>query len=369
MESEARLQPHLGKPQERYKPGDDSNSLLLAKVTKVHHKHGTVDLQIIKSNSTINSDASTEGRFGARVATATAHYNPETLSTSGTIEPIQEGQLVMVAFLDGLLSQPVIIGSFHQTWESENNILPDIYPLVVEDSIYDLREATKYLKVHPSQFYERVDGIGAKEVSHPSKTFMQIDPDLYDEISDGHKAYDHDNLHERDPLTGSSRSARDENSAFPVKILYVHRSSFMDDDTTWTKFFVDSTGTFRLTRDNNDGALTFMEVEEKGGFKIRRQEDSPNHDDGATYSEFSMDVDGDISLMKSIEGKQSGLTINGRTGDITLQHKDGAYLKLTAKGLEGDSSSGGGSGITVSKTMPTGVPDGHLWIDISDIGE
>lgn len=275
----------------------------------------------------------------------------------------------MVAFLDGLLSQPVIIGSFHQTWETENNILQDIYPLKIEESVYDLREATKYLRVHPSQYYERIDGIGAKEVSHPSKTFMQIDPDIYGEMSDNHKAYDHDNLHERDPLTGTSRSARDENSAFPVKMLYVHRSSFDDDATTWTKFFVDSTGMFRVTRDNNDGALTFMEMAENGGYRVRRQQDSPNHDGGEDYTQFEMGMDGTISLMKTIGGKQSGFIIDSK-GDITLQHKDGAYLKLTAQGIEGvGGGSGGSSGITVARTEPIGVPDGHLWIDISDIEE
>lgn len=366
MELDARLQPHLGRVQENYKPHLDANMLAIAKVTKVHHKHGTVDLQLIKSNSVIASSPENEGKYGARVLSTTAHYDPALASSSGVIEPMQEGQLVLLAFIDGLKSQPVILGSFHQTWETEHNVLPDVYPIVPTDSITEKKEATKYLRVHPSQYYERVDGMGSKEVSHPSKTFLQIDPDLFDEINDHHRGYDHHNLNERDPHTGEARSARTEEGAYPVNVLFVHRSSFDDEVTTWTKLFIENTGMFRLTRDNNDGTLSFVQISETGGMKFRRQLDSTNHGEGENYSEIEVTEQGAISLNKAVDGKTSNISID-EDGDIILSHKDGSYMKITADGIIGDGGSGGGVGITVSKTQPENVPDGHLWIDISDI--
>ena len=367
MEPEIRLQPHLGRVQDNYKPHLEMDSLALAKVTKVHHKHGTVDLQLIKSNTNITADGATEGKFGARVLTTSAHYDAVLASSSGVVEPMQEGQMVLLAFIDGKKSQPVILGSFHQTWDTESNILPEYYPLEPRDNMSDKREALKSLKVHPSQFYKRVDGIGSMEMSHPSKTFLQIDPDLYGEITDAHKGYDHINLNEKDPFTGQTRSGRTEETSMPVNVLFVHRSNFDDELTTWTKLFVDSSGMLRLTRDSNDGTLSFLQLSSDGSVKLSRQNDSSIHGEGENSSAFELAQDGTISINRAVEGKNSGISID-EDGDIVLAHKEGAVVKLTKDGMMADSTGGGNPlGITVSATQPVDVPDGHLWIDISDL--
>lgn len=370
MEPDIRLQPHLGRVQDNYKPHLDMNTLSLAKVTKVHHKHGTVDLQLIKSNTSISSDESSEGKYSARVLTTSAHYDPVLASSSGNMEPMQEGQLVLLAFMDGLKSQPIILGSFHQTWETEHNVLPEYYPLEPNDSMSDKRESLKSLNVHPSQFYKRVDGIGSMEMSHPSKTFLQIDPDLHGEINDTHKGYDHIHLNEKDPYTAKTRSGRTEETSLPVNVLFLHRSHFDDEVTTWTKFFIDSSGMLRLTRDNNDGTLSFLELSDDGAISIRRQNDSAIHGEGENSSELGLAQDGTISLSRVVDGKNSMISIDGE-GDIVLSHRDGASLKLTSDGIMGDGGENGKAsvGITVSATQPVGESDGHLWIDISDLEE
>jgi len=362
MELDARLQPGLGKVSDA---SSEMNQLAIAKVTKVHHKHNTVDLQIIKTNSTISSDAASEGKFGARVLTTSAHFDGKLMSSSGVVEPMQEGQLVLLAFVDGQKAQPVILGSFHQTWESEQNVLQSSYPLNADEELWDKREALKYLRVLPSQFYQRIDGIGALEMSHPSKTFLQVDPDLYDEINDSHKGHDHINLHERSPMTGEGISANSEEGMYAVNILLVHRSSFDDDATTWTKLFVNNHGMLRLTRDNNDGTLSYYQMSEDGTLTLRRQVDSPNHGEGENYSEITMGTEGAISLNRVIGNTSSSISID-EAGDIVLSHKDGAYATLTADGFSGGGGNGGGS-IVVGKTEDPNWADGTLWIDTSDI--
>ncbi len=364
MEIDARLQPHLGRTANNYKPQLDM--LALAKVTKVHHSQGTVDLQLIKSNDVVSSDPSNDGKFGARVMTTTAYYDPASLSSSGVIEPMQEGQLVLIAFIDGKKSQPVVLGSFHQTWDDTNNILPMTYPLDPSNSMLDKREATKYLRVHPSQFYERVDGIGAKEVSHPSKTFMTVDPDLYGEINDAHDGFDHKDLNERDPFSGQSRYGKDEDSVRPVNMLFVHRSNFDDDVTTWLKMFISNTGMFRLTRDNNDGSLSYYEMKEDGTTTLRRQVDSNENGSGDNAGEISLGQDGSIAINRIVDGRSSSISLDVN-GDIMLTHKSGSYIKLTDNGFEASGNGGSGLGYSVQATEPANAPDGWLWIDTSDI--
>ncbi len=53
-----------------------------------------------------------------------------------------------------------MIGSFHNTWQMEMNILTDTYPLNVANDFDAVREGNKYLRVFPSQLYHKVDGMG-----------------------------------------------------------------------------------------------------------------------------------------------------------------------------------------------------------------
>jgi hypothetical protein len=373
-----RLQPHLGRVKDNYKPHNDMGGVLaVAKVLKVHHKQGTVDLQVIKTNDVISSDTSNEGKFAARVLTTSAHFDNASMSSSGVVEPIQEGQMVLLAFIDGLKANPIVLGSFHQTWSTEQNILPSSYPLDPEEGLWDRREALKYLRVHPSQFYQRIDGIGAMEMSHPSKTFLQIDPDLYDEgINDEHGGYDHSKLNEKDPQFGGTRSGRTQESTNPVNVLFVHRSSPEDETTTWTKFFINAQGMFRVTRDNNDNSLSYLQMTETGDIKIRRQIDSPVHEDGNNYSEISLAETGGVSIARTIDGNTSSVSVDDN-GDIILQHSSGKYIKIDGTGVSGDGVTGGGGGTVggggflgyyVSATEPDDAPDGTFWIDTSDLG-
>lgn len=326
-------QPHLGRRQENYKPHDAMGGhLSLAKVIEVHHKHGTVDVQLIKSGGLITSSEDNEGKYGVRVLGTTAHHNRELLNYSGTIEPIQKGQIVVVAFLDNSKQEPFILGSFHNTWKRENNMLTDKYPLRPEESIEDEKEAFKYLKIFPSQVYNRVDGIGGIETSHPSKSFSKIDTgfDSDIEIDDKHKGFDHKDLEEKNKHTGETLSSGTEISAMPLNMLSVHRSSHYDEDTTWTKFFIDPLGMFRVTRDNDDDKLTYMEFGNEGSFKVRRQIDSPLHGNGQDSSEISITEEGTLCMERISEGS-SKVEID-TSGDIMIKHKSGSYISMTSDG-------------------------------------
>lgn len=325
------LQPHLGRFQNNYKPSESMGGYLaLAKVVEVYHKNNTADVMIVRSNNALTSNSENQGRYAARIGVATAHHDKSLMSSSGVVEPIQKGQLVILAFLDGQKTQPVILTSFHDIDTSESNVLTTTYPLT-SNSIEDIDEALKFLRVLPSQFYVRFGGIGGLEVSHPSKSFLKID--ALDGLSDGHKAYDHSDLVEKDPATGLTRSGRTEEASLPVNMLYVHRSSFVDADTTWTKFFLDSSGAYRQTRDNNDGTLTYQEVLEDGSMVIRRQLDSSEHGEGQDYLEISITAEGDcivtrkgIKLSVTAEGVgiEANTSIQGNlsvSGTITMGGK------------------------------------------------
>ena len=381
------LQPYLGKFKTNYKPNRNMGHLALAKVLTVHHKHNTADVQLVRTKEVISSSPDNEGRFAARIGTSSAHFNPNNGASSGVVEPIQEGQLVLLAFLDGNKTSPIIIMSFHDTFERSNNILPDYYPINPRNSMEEYREALQSLHVHPSQWYRQIDGIGAMEMGHPSKTFLKVDPDLYDEISDEHGGYDHENLSVRDPITGLPREGRIEQAVLPVKMLFSHRSGSsmvptdvepeLDEfgepiyniDPKWTKFFLDKSGLFRITRDNNDDKLTFAELTAEGDYRVRRQIDTNERDKSKSYMEFLIGSDGSMTVEQMINGELNKFEFSS-AGKILLSHLTGSYMEFTKEGDINFNVKGKLNGLSkmvhVGYEPPEDPEEGMLWIDLNE---
>lgn len=309
-------QSHLGERTRVYKPGDNMNGYIaIAKVLKVHHKNSTADVQIINTGDILMGGSDTEGRYGVTISTANAHYDVDTRTSWGTIEPISKGDLVLVGFIDNMKTKPVILGSVHNINSFMNNVLPTVYPLDKTRDSVSIRETLKYLKVFPSQFYSRIDGEGGVEISLPSKSFLCVTGDPTSPIDDAHDGMDHHFLSERDPMTAEIISAKSENAKYPVNILFNHRTSWDDASTTWTKIFLSKTGTLRITRDNNDNKLSYMEMDELGGICISRQLDSPIRGQSSQVSKIGITASGN-PYMTHHTGGSIAFEDNG---DITIR--------------------------------------------------
>jgi hypothetical protein len=335
-------QPQMGRPTENYKPGDKMGSYIaLARIIKIHHKHHTADVQLVKTNNVVSSTAENEGKYGARIGVVTAHFNEKTLTSSGVIEPMQEGQLVVLAFMDENSKQPIILCSFHSTWSTKQNILVDKYPLNPRTEMQDYCEAYKYLRVFPSQGYTKVDGNGGIELSLPSTTFLKIDNEINlpdgAKLSDGREDFDHDDLSEKDPYRGfQTIKGQKEQELLPVNMLLVHRSHYDPSLSTWTKFFMNKNGSFRWTRDSHEDNLTYMEVGDKGAVTLRRQQDSHIHGESEDYTESRLSELGEYSVSKKKGNKCSTIAIDDN-GDIKLSisFDDGltsSFVKLSDNG-------------------------------------
>lgn len=326
------LQPHLGRVEDNYKPGDNMYGYLaLAKIIKVHHKNYSADVMLINTRDVISSDPINEGRLSARMGVSSAHYNEEYATVSGVMEPLQENQLVVVAFLEGMKSRPIILCSFHNPDSPDKNMLPYMYPLDPNSSAEQYRESLKYLRVFPSQAYHRVDGEGGMEFSHPSRTFLKIDADQYGEMTDAHNGFDHQNLEEKDPRLHTTYVGRTEGSRLPVNLLFVHRTSPFDQSTTWTKFFLRDDGMLRFTRDNADGTLTYQELSKDGTYIVRRQVDSDKHMEGSNYTQTSLSPNGEYKITRAKSGKVTEVVI-AENGEASITHGSGSFLKFTDEG-------------------------------------
>ncbi len=347
------LQPHLGRVRDIYKPEENIGGYLaLGKILKVHHKNGTADIELVRTGDVISSEGVNEGRFGARLSASFSHFNENSRTSSGSSVPIQEGQLVVLAFLDGLKGQPVIISTLPNTWENTNNILPNQYPLKPDTDRGDYREALKMLTVHPSQFYTKVDGDANIEVSHPSGTFFAMGGDP--SVTDAHKGFSQADLTENDPIRGTTRAAVNAATTVPVRFLFCHQSYKGDygSDKAFTKMFVDQLGSLRVSRDNADDKLSYLEMGRDGKFLLRRQNDSPTHASGSDHTDMSIGTQGEVQISQVKAGKHTDVSISptgalsvGKTGSggtsqvqiaddntITVTHQSGSYIQFASNG-------------------------------------
>ena len=65
----------------------------------------------------------------------------------------------------------------------------------------------------------------------------------------------------------------------------------------------------RVTRDNNDGQLTYAQLHPNGGMLLRRQLDSNIHLGGSDYSQVSLDQGGRIQVERCTSETISTMTI------------------------------------------------------------
>jgi hypothetical protein len=301
----------------------------VARVLKVHHKTGTADVMLVNSKDTYVSSENNEGKFSARILQRSANFSDERQRYWGTIDPIAEGSLVLLAFLESMKHRPIILGSFHNP-DNIDNILPEQYPLKEKEAGYDRREALKKLTVSPSLGYRKEDGEGNIEVSFGSRSFFAMYNTSLDEmgnLSDNHGGFDHEDLSEIDKRTNEPISADWPEAQAPSKFLFVHRSAFDKDSATWTKFFINEQGRFRITRDNNDEKLSYFEMEETGGARLRRQVDSPNHGESEDYAELDVDANGNAILRRVTGDTVSEIGVS-EGGNARIAHSSGSVFDM-----------------------------------------
>lgn len=367
-----RLQSALGRLVPEVKDGKDlAGYLTVARVLKVHHKSGTADVQVLNTKDLFVSADENEGKFSARVVQSFAHYDDANKKAWGQIQPIAEGAYVLLAFLDGLKNRPIILGQFPRLDNSEN-ILPHQYPLYEKVDGYNKQEALKSLTVYPSLTYSKVDGESNIELVHANKSFLAMfNESKYESYlygDDGHQVLDHGDLSE-------TIESNEEQAIQPVSVLYVHRTAFNDEETTWTKFYISKDGKLRLTRDNRDEKLSYIEIEEEGTIRLRRQIDSPEHGEGNNYAEIVQGTDGTLKLNRTIDGKETSVILS-KTGEILFEHSSGSYMALD-ENLHIEASREGKilsdslsefieeKHVVVSRTEPKNPQENLLWIDTS----
>lgn len=332
MPNEPQLQSSLGEVTS-VKTRKDRNwnmgYLALGKVLRVHPKRYTADVQIYGTNDVVTSAKDQEGRHACRIGVGNAGYDETYKKAYGEIIPIQKGSIVLVGFLKNSKEKPVILRVFHNIAEelgesNYKNILNAAYSSDTDDEIL------RYLNISNIQDFVTVDSEGNFEIASHTKSFFVGKERAMDD-----ECFDFEDLEIKNP-DQTTRSV-DERYSKPKKYMAVFRDNFKDNLTNWLKIIVDATKTsFRLAKlQQSEDKSTYLEIDQNGALRLRRQLDTKSFGEGKEYADFSIDETGKIEL-EFIGSTKTTVTINSDGTGVVIETTDPVKVStekdITVKG-------------------------------------
>jgi len=327
----AKLQNSLGRMENFNRDDMSMNGILsLAKVIKVHHHSGTADIQMVNTNDRITSSPENKGRFAARIMARSSYFDEKTKRYWGSFDPIAEGSMVVVTFLDGMKKRPIILGAFHRP-DNVENPNPEVYPLKERQAGFHRREALKQVQIFPNLTYFKMDGEGNIERTFGNKSFLAVyntSGDPVNIVSDSHMSMDFEDLSENNKRTGETIEPDWDETKSPLKLLFVHQDK---DNVGKTKFFIEDSGTFRITRDSMDGSnISYVELNNDGSITLRRQMDDPYFGQGEDYAHVKIGSSGEIVVTRNKLDEKVTLNMTEKELNTNLIGSEGKTdVKLT----------------------------------------
>lgn len=318
MDNRPRTQASLGSQWERVNSDNlKFDNLIMAKVVKVYYQYQTVELQSLSGKMRVAQGLGTNGKFSAPYPKEFTGMTPEN-QPYGHIPVIVPGTLVLVAFVDGNPSNPIIVNSYGVN-ELNNKLVrtPMISGDMRDNEQYKFNSASFTLK--PSLTYEYYDGEGNTIKTWNGKTLLSVSSDSNEQESSNDFMYG--TLY--DDLFTSRYS---DNSLIEPRIqrapnmLFKHQGVFDmygEPDEHITMVYLGSDGTFRRSTLNKEEQFrTTVEQDNKGNYRVQYQSDSVIIDDGLDFVEFGITTQDKEFYIKnndhSFNFTDKGILIDGK---------------------------------------------------------
>ncbi len=293
------LQSSLGRVKTVYKEGSNISTLLLAKIIKVNYQYNTVDVQTVGnyvSDVFTNTD-DTSGKYSAKLPVEFGGMN-YLGKYYGQINPIEVGNLVLVGFINGSKSGPIVIGIYEESTVS--NALAQVELVSADANNTEVKPLTNQrYTVFPSLTYERIDGNGNRTVSFTGKSFL-IMSDI-DSRSSGITDANNGTVYEDiDASYYNTGELIEPISAQAPTVLFKHQgieTEEGEEDKHLTMLYLGKDGTFRLSQTDKDSTWRtyFVSSQDKTiGLVQQRNTNAVDNEEDSSYIKIL--EDGTISL-------------------------------------------------------------------------
>lgn len=165
-----RFQNSLGtQMKQRYKGGQNINQLMFARVLRVNYEYNTVDVAT-EDGSFISSPG---GELAAKMPVTFAGKNSDGVPF-GQIAPIEVGSLVLLGFVRGSKTSPVILNVYADNVEAKELSRSPLGGVDSLDRELD-RETQQFYRLYPGMNFDNVDGGGNRTSTLTGKSYISTD--------------------------------------------------------------------------------------------------------------------------------------------------------------------------------------------------
>lgn len=346
-------------------PLDDNTALLWGTVTQVYYRKGTVEFSIAGMPAVVDNSGS-DGTYAAPIPIDFYGVDNNGKPFAKT-RLIQKGNKVLVAFVNGSSSNPVILGVYPDNAQSYELISPSLSNTVQGNTQDDIEQTMNQIEVDPHHqlIYKAGNGDLAKTMQgHSFLLVSGTDRFALSDIQRTYKdiSYFYGNFGDSDDETQAGLI--DSNTPQAPEWLLVHENNTSADgtlDTHLTRFYVNHKGEVQivLTDTKDTDNLVVLQGSKDKGFTLMKSFDG-DADDSKDYVKFNIGDNHSITLSSATK-KDS--TTQSQTLEITTDD-------ILVNGKSISSIGTGGSGETITDDHikdviqdTTGVPN---WDDFRD---
>lgn len=278
-----RLQASIGdiKPETRTDL-DNNGKIALGKVTKIYEKDNTIDVILMDGfymgdNKERQPQKQKEEKvLACRRIETFGGYDDDLKVAYGDISPVDEGDYVIIAFINSQKANPIILGTLPIFNENKKTNSP-----ITNTGGEVIFERGERVSVNKYQDYSYMNGRGEFEKVSNSRSFFVGKRDkMSDHREDG---FSYEDLTLKNKKTRKTIGLDEEKLRFqPFNYLIQTKNTIEDEEeTVFTRFFHDAEkGVTRISKDKKD-KLVYVEIDQDDNFEIKLQKDSGKRKKGA----------------------------------------------------------------------------------------
>lgn len=240
---------------------EDASLIVLGKVTKVYYHQGTLDFKLTSGVSSIVADGSGNGTGSARIPLDYFGQDSEG-RTYGHYRPVQIGDTVAIAYLNGHKTSPIVIGVYAPNGEQYEAISPTLFDSGDDKDDYIAETGLAEQHVHHSGQISYRSGSGRLFESLNGYSFMVIDDDTSQDYSE---LYTDLSLVPYSSIDGKTHDPQRE-KAGDWLLVHEDNPNGLDVDNHITRFYVNKAGDFELVFTNTSfaGVSTVLHMDKNG---------------------------------------------------------------------------------------------------------
>ena len=308
---------------------EGNTALVWAKVTQVYYQKGTCDFTLLGGNTLLNDNSGSNGTYSAPIPVdyyGTNYQGKPFIKT----RLVKEGNKVLVAFVDGKLANPVIVGVYPDNTEGYEYLAPAYTNKILDENEDTNNQVNNMLEVEPSNQIIYQSGNGDFAKSMQGKSFLIVQGSEQYALNDLLTNYDSLPYFYLDEESNDINSQKvplySVNEEAPEWLL-VHESN-NGTDTHRTRFYVNKKGELQIVffDVNNPSELLVIDGSKDNGFTVNKRFDGDGNldSDSKDYVKFNVGQDHKISMEVSsakeskaqsqkLELKDDGLYYNGKS--------------------------------------------------------